>query len=183
MADELRALNLKPACIVITHSDPDHVGSANELKALTGAKICAPSAERGYLEGTERIVPLFRRAVGWIMLSRQAPPDIDRWLEPGDAVADLQVLATPGHTPGHIALVSGRTLFAGDAIDTATERVRERPGILTADRVAARRSIESLAALDLDACYCGHGPVVHHVSRRLAELSATWRSPATAPSR
>ena len=38
-------------------------------------------------------------------------------------------------------------------------------------------------ALALTGLFIDHGPVVQEVSRRLGELSATWRSPATAPSR
>src|SRR4029077_16220187 len=44
----------------------------------------------------------------------------DRLLEPGDRVGSLEVIAAPGHTPGHIAFLDtrNRALIAGDALQT-----------------------------------------------------------------
>ena len=87
--------------ILITHHHPDHVGGVAALKAGTGCKVWGPAAEN--------------------------IPARDRALEQGDTLKlfglELQVIAVPGHTLGHIAyycenhgepcLLSGDTLFAG----------------------------------------------------------------------
>lgn len=183
LVGELDTLGVKPAWIVLTHSDPDHIGSANFIRERTGARVCAPAAERGLLEGTETPTPIVRRVVRWIMLSRQPIPVVDRWLMPGDNVGALTVVATPGHSPGHVSLVVDSTLMAGDAFDTTRGAVRERPGVLTSDRPAARRSIAALSELGLDAGYCGHGPMVENVSEKLSGLAVTWRQRQPAPPR
>src|SRR5690606_26415554 len=77
---------------------------------------------------------------------------------------------TPGHTAGHVSLFreADRTLVAGDAFvttkqESATAALTQRPEIhgppayYTPDWVAARRSVEALAALEPEVVATGHG--------------------------
>ena len=59
-----------------------------------------------------------------------------------------EVVATPGHTPGHVSYRLGTTIAGGDAFMTG-EPFREAVAVFVADRAEARRSIEKLAGLDL----------------------------------
>jgi glyoxylase-like metal-dependent hydrolase (beta-lactamase superfamily II) len=80
------------------------------------------------------------------------------------------VVAAPGHTPGHIALLDERdaTLIAGDAFSTlggvsTTGRINRRfplPGMATWDRPTANRTAAMLRTLPATALAVGHGPVV-----------------------
>jgi glyoxylase-like metal-dependent hydrolase (beta-lactamase superfamily II) len=93
-----------------------------------------------------------------------------RLLEPGDRVGSLRVIAAPGHTPGHIALLDerDRTLIAGDAYSTLagistgghTNRRFPLVAMATWDRETANRTAASLRALDPEALAVGHGPVI-----------------------
>lgn len=106
--------------IILTHSHPDHIGSAKRIKSLSGCQVAAHAAERAWIEDVEqqekeRPVPGFKSLV-------EGSVHVDRILEDGD-LADLggislQVIHTPGHSPGSISLwcAEEKTLFSADAI-------------------------------------------------------------------
>ena len=81
-----------------------------------------------------------------------------RTLSPGDRVGSLEVVAAPGHTPGHVAFLDTRdqTLYCGDAYSTlggvaTSAKVNPRfplPAVATWHRPTAIRSARELRALD-----------------------------------
>jgi len=93
-----------------------------------------------------------------------------RLLSPGDRVGSLEVVAAPGHTPGHIALLDtrDRTLIAGDAFSTlagveTSAKVNPRfplPTLATWHRPTALETARSLRALDPARLAVGHGRTV-----------------------
>jgi glyoxylase-like metal-dependent hydrolase (beta-lactamase superfamily II) len=96
-------------------------------------------------------------------------------VEDGDRVFDLQIVTTPGHTPGSISVydaVSG-LLVAGDAlgIDGGTPTL---PGAqFTEDMEEAKRSVAKLAELGFETLLVGHGdPIESGASAAVAELAA-----------
>ena len=175
LSEELRAAGITPALILLTHSHYDHAGGAGAVSESTGARICAPAAERALFTGELRH-RLLARAGGRIAnLGRPVElPAIDRWLEPGEIVEGLEVVPTPGHTPGHTSYRVGSAIVAGDAFMTG-DRFREAVSFFIADRAESRRSIERLAGLDLDLAVSGHGPPVRGAKEKLAALAAGWR--------
>jgi glyoxylase-like metal-dependent hydrolase (beta-lactamase superfamily II) len=90
---------------------------------------------------------------------------------------DFLVLATPGHTPGHVAYFyrPERVLFAGDALAIKWQRVALMSRPVTPDLPTARRSLvrclERSLALDV-ACICpGHQyPLTRDVQASAARL-------------
>jgi glyoxylase-like metal-dependent hydrolase (beta-lactamase superfamily II) len=175
IADEVRSAGVEPALILLTHTHYDHAGGAAAVREATGAPICAPAAER----------PLFTGEVGHRLLARAGAraaslgrsvvfPEVDRWLAAGEIVEGLEVVATPGHTPGHTSYRLGTTIIGGDAFVTG-KRFRETVAWFTADRTESRRSIEKLARLDLDLAVSGHGPPARCAKERLATLASSWR--------
>jgi glyoxylase-like metal-dependent hydrolase (beta-lactamase superfamily II) len=184
MLAELEELGLIPRVIVLTHGDPDHIGAAGFLRERTGARVAASAAERDLLAG--RMVdgtPFVRRVLWRLLMARTPPPVVDDWLEPGDRVGSLEVMATPGHSPGHVSLRLGTTLIAGDAFDSTADRARERPGMLTHDREQARASLRMLAAAGLDAGVSGHGSPCRGVSALLSRLVESWEPTPGQPAR
>jgi glyoxylase-like metal-dependent hydrolase (beta-lactamase superfamily II) len=77
------------------------------------------------------------------------PVEPDGELVDGEVVGGLRVIHTPGHSPGHVALLheDSRTLLVGDAI------FHRRPTLETGPAALSHNSIErdaSLANLPLD---------------------------------
>ena len=158
--------------IVITHGDGDHWRGATELQARTGAEVVAHEDERDYLVGTH--VPPF--SVPKRLLTRFAPrptrPRVDRWLRGGETIDGLEIIHTPGHTPGHISVQAEDALLAGDAFTTA-EAFREVPRLMTSDLARSRATIRALAARDIARAFSGHGSPAAGAGEKLHALAAS----------
>ena len=161
------------AAIVLTHAHPDHIGNVEALRHASGAPVVAGLAERPLLEGDWRDASVPSRVVRRLM---RPPPtvSVDRWVSDGGRVAGLEVVATPGHTPGHIALLRQGVLICGDAFITG-EHPRESTRWFTTDRDLARRSIERLAGLRPELALSAHGPPTPDATAVLEQLIERWR--------
>lgn len=156
--------------VVLTHAHSDHAGSLDALAArLPGVEIAVSAREARLLAGDHGLdagEPDSKLRGGWPQVETRPT----RLLEHGDRVGSLRVVAAPGHTPGHIALLDERdaTLIAGDAFSTlggvsTTGRINRRfplPGMATWDRPTANRTAAMLRTLDPAALAVGHGPVI-----------------------
>ncbi len=124
--DSIRSTGRTPseiALIILTHSHPDHIGAARAIQQATTCSIAAHPAERAWIEDVElqnreRSVPGFATLVAGSV-------QIDNELSDGDSIelegvraGELQVIHTPGHSPGSISLFmhGNGVLFSGDAI-------------------------------------------------------------------
>jgi glyoxylase-like metal-dependent hydrolase (beta-lactamase superfamily II) len=107
--------------IVLTHGHQDHVGSLDALvEQLAEVEVLAGDREARLIAGDRRLdddEPANKLRGRYPTL--QTEPT--RTLADGDRVGSLEVVATPGHTPGHVAFLDtrDRTLIAGDALQTA----------------------------------------------------------------
>jgi glyoxylase-like metal-dependent hydrolase (beta-lactamase superfamily II) len=114
--NQLKALELIPARILLTHGHLDHAGSANDLAQILHIPIIGPHREDAFLlENMPQQVTMFG-------FGNSAACKPDQWLEQGDEVAigdeRLEVYHCPGHTPGHIALFhrAGQIALVGDVL-------------------------------------------------------------------
>ncbi len=92
----------------------------------------------------------------------------------GDTVFDLRVIATPGHTPGHISLLdeSAGILVAGDSLNgtDGTGLTGANPQY-TPDMATANQSIAKMAGFDYSVVLVGHGePVAENGSSLVGAL-------------
>jgi glyoxylase-like metal-dependent hydrolase (beta-lactamase superfamily II) len=147
--------------IVLTHCHFDHTARVKEIAHMCKAKVAIHKNDaRGLLEDTWSLSMHFgARSPG-------IAPDIV--LTEGDCIGDLQVLHTPGHTPGSICLLAERELllFSGDTVfsDGCFGRY-DFPG---GSRIDLARSLDRLALLDVEGLYPGHGePVEQGGSRHI----------------
>jgi len=156
--------------IVLTHAHGDHIGSLDDLVAdLPDAEVLISTRDARLLSGDKSLDPgePQDKLRGGYPGAKTRPT---RTLEAGDRVGSLEVVAAPGHTPGHIALldVRDRTLYCGDAYSTlggvaTTAKVNPRfplPALATYHRPLALESARALRALDPARLAPGHGGVV-----------------------
>lgn len=87
-------------------------------------------------------------------------------LRDGDRFGPLEVIATPGHAPDHLAFVVGSVAMTGDAVlGTGSVFIAADPGAMASYLTA----LEALRQRRLVALAPGHGPVVHDPEAKLGE--------------
>ncbi|MFE0189481.1 MBL fold metallo-hydrolase [Streptomyces sp. NPDC058989] len=182
--------------IVLTHSHLDHMGSAADLVAATGARVLAGALDAPYIRGTApEPVPALTAAelalhegVMAGLAAAEVPPlrhtAVDVELHDGDTLdgwpEPVRVLHVPGHTPGGIALhlPGSRLLFPGDVIGTDPDGGRAVLGPFNVAREAAVASFRRLAALDdVDTVCVAHGRPLRTGAREVlaaARPEADW---------
>jgi glyoxylase-like metal-dependent hydrolase (beta-lactamase superfamily II) len=150
--------------VATTHGHGDHAGSLDALKQKLGdaAETSMPELDARFLAG-ETIVE-GKVPGSWPKL--KTAPDLR--LGAGDRVGSLEVVASPGHTPGHVAFldIRDRSLIAGDSYTSyGTVAVPSHfflrfPFAATAtwNKATAVESAKALRDLEPTLLVVGHGP-------------------------
>jgi hydroxyacylglutathione hydrolase len=150
----LRRLSLKAKYIVLTHGHFDHTGALARLKKATGAEVLIHSADANMLSSSGRAQPFF------LETGTETCP-ADRTLTDGDKVKfgryELEVLHTPGHTPGGISLAVDKMIFVGDTLFCGSIGRTDLPGGSYEQLMHSIRS-KLLSKPDEYLVYPGHGP-------------------------
>ncbi|MBE0616573.1 MAG: MBL fold metallo-hydrolase [Proteobacteria bacterium] len=150
----IEARQLKPVAILATHGHFDHVEGLASLKRATGAPVHIHKGDLPLIQGLTGQGLMFGVRV-------ESAPAPDVFLEDGDTIGfggyTLQVLHTPGHSPGSVSYLVDKSVFVGDLLfsgsigrtdlqggdyDTLLHSVRTRIFTLPDDTVV----------------YPGHGP-------------------------
>jgi glyoxylase-like metal-dependent hydrolase (beta-lactamase superfamily II) len=140
--------------VILTHYHPDHIGSVGEvLGAAAKATAYAGAADIPQIKSPRPV-----KAVG-----------------DNDEVFGLRVIATPGHTPGHVCVFdpAGSLLILGDAMNNIDKLAGPNPQY-TADMAQAHQSVKKLAKLKFERAVFGHGePIDKGASQAIAKLAGS----------
>ncbi|HQT45396.1 MAG TPA: MBL fold metallo-hydrolase, partial [Candidatus Micrarchaeota archaeon] len=104
--------------------------------------------------------------------TKPQPCKIDAVLEEGHTVAGMEVISTPGHTPGSISLFDRqrKAMFVGDTMRTEDGMVVGPPEHFTLDMGMAADSNRKIAEMDFEFLLPGHGaPLFPQASKKARE--------------
>ncbi len=151
---ELARLGVTVTAIVATHAHFDHLVAGEELRAHTGAPFHLHDDDRFLLDWWHESGRLF------LGVELPPPPEIDAGADEGLVLTaggtKLEVVHTPGHSPGSISLVGADALFSGDALFAGSVGRTDLPGGDTQMLLDAIKS-KLLAFDDSTPVYPGHG--------------------------
>jgi glyoxylase-like metal-dependent hydrolase (beta-lactamase superfamily II) len=126
--------------ILVTHTHFDHIGAVAPLAQATGAPVYCPELEKVVLANIMDYVP-------WPGFGPYESYDADELVRGGETLElaglTLDVLPTPGHSPGHVtyAIKDEQALFSGDVLFQGSVGRVDLPG---GDWPTLLSSIESL---------------------------------------
>jgi glyoxylase-like metal-dependent hydrolase (beta-lactamase superfamily II) len=151
LREAVGAAGLDLACLILTHAHFDHVAGCG---LFPGVPIVMHPDDLPLLQRAPETARLFGYTI-------EAPPAPTRLVREGDSIAlggvRLQVLETPGHTPGGISLVAGDAVFVGDTLFAGSIG---RTDLAGGSYETLLRSIRAklLPLPDATVVYPGHGP-------------------------
>ncbi len=169
--------------VIITHHHPDHTGNIAILKGLTGANVTVHIEDAPYIDGTlphpgpQRPAWLSKYMASFNWSWAFTPVKVDTVVKDGDMLpllGGMQVVHTPGHTPGSICLWLERkkVLIVGDVL--AHRFGLRLPALMfTVDIAQEVRSISKILGLDFEVICFGHGlPIKEHAHEVVARFAA-----------
>jgi len=147
-------LNLRPTIILNTHGHVDHTGANAEIKDRYGIPIALHQADLPLLEESLQL------EFG-LMLGAEPTPRPERILNDGDIIkigqGSLEVIHTPGHSPGSICFYTPGLLFSGDTLFCGGVGRTDLPGGSWKDLIKSLRT-KVLVYPDETLVLPGHGP-------------------------
>ncbi len=177
--DYLASIGTPPSkvkSLILTHYDPDHVGSAAEIQRLTGCSIMAPEFDERVISGErftdDQLKELFPKygdeELAALQVRLHPDPDyenikVDKVLREGDVLytaGETVIYHIPGHTPGLIVLFFKdlSCLAAVDSIKLFDGKVGLTKPPMTASPKEAAESLWKLKDLDFEILIAYHSP-------------------------
>ena len=163
--------------IIITHQDWDHIGCLMDLQKLVpGVKTIAHEEEAPYIDGRKTPIKLAARLAEYDSLPKEMQERCDSQKEfyaaqsisvtetvsDGEALpicGGIEIVHTPGHTPGHIMLYlkESRIMVTGDGANIADGKIAGPNPVHTYDMPIALVSLEKMKSYDMSGIVAYHG--------------------------
>jgi glyoxylase-like metal-dependent hydrolase (beta-lactamase superfamily II) len=145
-------LKLTPVFILNTHAHPDHIGAAAELQKRYDLPFALHEKELDIFNSAKNIAQ-------YLGIQNFQLPEVTTLLSDGQVLEvnsmHLQVLHTPGHTPGSVCYITDKHLFVGDTLFRGTVGRTDLPG---GSLKQLNESLLRLSRLSPDTkVYPGHG--------------------------
>jgi glyoxylase-like metal-dependent hydrolase (beta-lactamase superfamily II) len=151
--DHISSSELQVEYIIATHGHPDHVCGIGRIKDQTGAKVVMHEKDDDFFS-QPNIKSYFS------MLGLEECPPVDFRVTGGDQISfgevTLEVISTPGHTPGGMCLYNAPDLITGDTLFVGGIGRTDFPGGSHADLISS--IVNQLLVLPPDTIvWPGHG--------------------------
>ncbi len=122
----LESERLEPVMILNTHGHGDHVAGNRDLKEMLAIPTAMHRADDEFFKD-----PQLRREFERI-LGHRCPDPVDRPLEDREKISlggtEIEVIHTPGHTPGSVCFLCAGNLFTGDTLFVGAVGRTDLPG-------------------------------------------------------
>ncbi|HXC48492.1 MAG TPA: MBL fold metallo-hydrolase [Candidatus Sulfotelmatobacter sp.] len=162
--------------IVLTHAHVDHIGSLDSLMAALPSIAFAIGRREARLLAKDLSLDAGEKGKALLgFTGAKARPG--RLLEEGERISSLQAVASPGHTPGHMAYMDVRdnALIAGDSFTTQTGLVVAGvfkplfpfPALFSWNAVLSAKSATKLRNLNPSMLAVGHGETMASPQRNM----------------
>ncbi|ADZ09650.1 beta-lactamase domain protein [Methanobacterium lacus] len=164
--EEINSLNLELKSIkhiLLTHHDVDHVGNAALLQEETGATLWASKDDIPYILG-DKCRPGIKKLVSFILRPKK-PEKIQVYQN--TTIGDVQIISTPGHTPGHVSFLYEDILFAGDLVGNTNGKLKKPPIFGNSNTKSIDESIIKMNEYDFNWICPAHGEPI--------ELKDEWK--------
>lgn len=153
--ETINELGVKIKYILATHGHFDHIGAVAPLRRKLKVEFLAHEDDYFFIEDGENA------AQRW-GIDIEQPPKPDRFIKDGDmikiGVFELEVLHTPGHSPGGVSFLYDKMVFAGDTLfQNSIGRTDFRKGSFEDLSNSIKTRLYTLP--DDTIVYTGHGPV------------------------
>jgi glyoxylase-like metal-dependent hydrolase (beta-lactamase superfamily II) len=167
--------------VLLTHQDIDHIGSLPELLEKLGSHITvyAHELDTPYIEGKSPLLKLDLPEELQHFVKNPPKAKVTQMLKEGDELpfcGGIQVIFTPGHTPGHISLYlkQNKILIAGDALLSVNGELKGPVSQTTPDLPTAKESLRAFLNYDIEKVICFHGGLCSNsVNQQLQSLVGT----------
>lgn len=152
---KVEKLNIKIKYVLATHGHFDHVGAVSPIKRKLKVDFLAHKADDFFIEDGEE------SAMRW-GIKIEGAPQPDKFLKDGETIKigkfKLEVLHTPGHSPGGVCFLHDHMLFGGDTLfQGSIGRTDFREGSMEDLSKSIRTRLYTLP--DETIVYTGHGPI------------------------
>ncbi len=151
---KIEADKIKPVAVIATHGHIDHVSGVSKVKKKYNIPFYINEKDKELIEGLQSQARMFGVPV-------DETPEIDGNLPSSGEIEiaglKLQLLYTPGHSPGSVSIKIGDVVFSGDTLFNFSIGRTDLPG---GDYATLMKSIkEKLFSLkDSTKIFPGHGP-------------------------
>jgi len=151
----VKELGIKIKYILATHGHFDHVGAVAPLRRELKVEFLAHKDDFFFIENGENAANRWGVAI-------EQPPKPDRFIDDGEKIMvgnfEMEVLHTPGHSPGGVSFLNDSMVFAGDTLfQGSIGRTDFRKGSIEDLSKSIKTRLYTLP--DDTLVYTGHGPV------------------------
>ena len=140
--------------ILITHHDIDHIGNLALLEKETKASIWASKEDMPYIWGQKSRHGI-KKYLSFIMRAKK-PKNI-RSYPKEMRIGDIEIIPTPGHTPGHVCLLYKDVLFAGDLFRSSKGQLKPMMSLMNWNESILKDSIKKISDYDFKWICPAHG--------------------------